>query len=143
MIVSTKELATILGVTDRRVRQLGNEGVIVPAEGKGRWELPASVQGYLDSKSIRSDSAERIRQMKAREMEIKLAVQDRKIIALDEAMGFIEELCGVFNTALGSLPARITTRANERERISDIIRDTQEQISKKFEALSGELGDPA
>jgi phage terminase Nu1 subunit (DNA packaging protein) len=44
-IVSTSDLAAVLGLTDRRVRQLREDGTL-PEAGRGRFVLGAAVQAY-------------------------------------------------------------------------------------------------
>lgn len=44
--VTTEELATVLGLTDRRIRQLASAGVI-ERTGRGVYNLCDAVQGYL------------------------------------------------------------------------------------------------
>ena len=58
-IVSTKELAEILGLSDRRVRQLENEGSLVKI-GRGKFDLAASIQKYIDTIKERSLSDDEI-----------------------------------------------------------------------------------
>jgi phage terminase Nu1 subunit (DNA packaging protein) len=45
--VTPTELAELLGLTVRHVQRLAQEGVIVRA-GRGRYDLAASVQGYVE-----------------------------------------------------------------------------------------------
>lgn len=50
--VSGVELAEYLGLSDRRVRQLDKEGVVIKSQ-RGKYDLKASVLGYINS--IRQD----------------------------------------------------------------------------------------
>ncbi len=45
-IVSTKDLASVLGISDRRIQQLTKESIL-PAETRGRYSLPQSIQKYI------------------------------------------------------------------------------------------------
>jgi phage terminase Nu1 subunit (DNA packaging protein) len=45
---STPALAALLGISVRAVRDLGASGVLLPAKGRGRWQLLASVHAYHD-----------------------------------------------------------------------------------------------
>lgn len=44
--VSTSELACVLGITGRRIRQLAEDGVL-DKQGQGKLNLPESVQRYI------------------------------------------------------------------------------------------------
>ena len=46
--VSCIELAEYLGLSDRRIRQLDKEGIVVKSQ-RGRYDLKASVLGYINS----------------------------------------------------------------------------------------------
>ena len=53
--VSSKVLSEIIGVSDRRVRQLGEEGIFVRA-AKGRYKLAESVRNYILTLKLTNDS---------------------------------------------------------------------------------------
>ncbi|MEC1744132.1 hypothetical protein [Schinkia azotoformans] len=47
MIVTTKEISEILGLSDRRIRQLADENALVKV-GHGKFDLPQSIQKYIE-----------------------------------------------------------------------------------------------
>ncbi|MDQ0352484.1 phage terminase Nu1 subunit (DNA packaging protein) [Alkalibacillus filiformis] len=55
--MTTKQMADILGLSDRRIRQLENEGVLVKV-AHGKFDLTQSVQTYIESLRERYSSAE-------------------------------------------------------------------------------------
>jgi len=59
IIVTTKEIAEILGLSDRRIRQLENEGSLVKIS-RGRFDLPASIQRYIETIREQNQSAEEL-----------------------------------------------------------------------------------
>ena len=65
-LVKEAELAAMLDVSPRRIRQLSDEGTIVKS-GPGEYELHASVLGYIRKSASGGDGyeADRARKMKA------------------------------------------------------------------------------
>jgi hypothetical protein len=49
MDVTTKELSDILSLTQRRIQDLENEGVITKI-GRNKWDLKECVQSYIEYK---------------------------------------------------------------------------------------------
>ena len=47
LIVSTKKISEILGVTTRRIQQLTDEGALVRM-ARGQYDLPASIKKYIE-----------------------------------------------------------------------------------------------
>jgi MinD-like ATPase involved in chromosome partitioning or flagellar assembly len=60
-----------------------------------------------------------------------MAREDRKIIDLDEAVGCLDDICGLMLSTLNSLPAMITRNPSERRRIEDIIYQAQSRLATK------------
>jgi hypothetical protein len=134
--VSTESLAKLLMLSTDRIRQLARAGHI-PRAGHGRFNLVAAVQGYVkflkddDHRASRSAAADELRRQKASEIERRMAREDRKIIDLDEAVGCLDDICGLMLSTLNSLPAMITRNPSERRRIEDIIYQAQSRLATK------------
>jgi len=65
-VVTTKELSQRLGVTDRRIRQLEEEGVLEKFS-RGRWDLWESVRSYIEYlREKRSEGPPSLEEAKAR-----------------------------------------------------------------------------
>jgi len=82
--VSVAELAGLLGITERRVQQLADEGCLVKAV-RGSYDLAGSVQGYLvflrkqlPNTGKPTESAERTRLLKAKAGIAELEEQQRR-----------------------------------------------------------------
>ena len=56
MIVSSKVLANLFSVTERRIRQLTEEGIVIRIK-KGKYALMKSVQNYIYSLKIEKDGS--------------------------------------------------------------------------------------
>lgn len=74
--VTARELAALLGITDRRVRQLVDEGVLQRSE-RGRYPLKACLNGYVAAIEGAAESsdlqAERLKLIRAQRRRIELS----------------------------------------------------------------------
>lgn len=136
-VVSTKVAAEYLALTERRVQQLAAEGWVKPV-GRGRWSLVEVIAGYVESiraenaKKTKSAADSRVRDARAAEIERRMAREDRKIIALDEAMAAFDHATGLYLQSLSGLPARMTRNASERRRLEAICDTERERLSHRF-----------
>lgn len=125
LVVSSKVGAAFLGVSQRWVQQLGTDGWVKPA-ARGQWNLADLIKGYAASlkdetaKRTKSAADSRVRDARASEIEMRIAREDRTLIALEEAMSFVDRLSGDYLQSIGGLPARITRDPRERQRIEAI-----------------------
>lgn len=123
--IDTVTAAALLKITPQWVRQLAAQGWYKPI-ARDRWNLVEVVQGYIDSlkdenrRSAKSAAESRVRDARAAEIERRLAREDRGLIALDEAVRFVDLISGDFLQSIGGLPARITRVPRERQRIESI-----------------------
>lgn len=137
LVVSQTEMAEILGVTTRWLRQMATEGV-VPAEGRGRFRVGATVRAYATflkegtEKKTGSTSMDELRQEKALEIRMNRARKDRELIAIDEALSTADEIAGVFVAYLSGLPAEITGVPRERQRLNEIIDRGRLRLADRF-----------
>ena len=79
-IIKATELAKLLGITDRHLRNLANEGIIKKTE-KGKYLFFESVQGYIEYIESKNDADVDLKDEKIRE-EIKKIKKDTELKAL-------------------------------------------------------------
>lgn len=132
--VSASELAQMLGVTDRRIRQLAKEGTVVRGVQRGRYRLQESVRRFLDvrEEQHQSVSLDALREERLKTLRITRAQKDRELIALDEAIEFVDEVIGLFVASLQGLPARITNNNAERRRLNEIFDQERQRLADRF-----------
>lgn len=139
------ELGDLLALTARRIRQVAVERGI---EGSRRGLLPVRpvVAAVLEAAKASREPNELARAKAAREqskgrlLEIEIQRAEGRLIDLDEHMSVIDELCGMFIVALGSLPARVA-RADlrERRRIELIVDQLRDELAERAATRSVEL----
>ena len=132
MIDPTKAMLTfvqagsLLTITDRWVRTLVERGFI-PAPIDGRVELGAAVAGYI--KSLKDEgrrnsnvaTASRVQEMRAQEIELRIAKTTRALIPVEDAYASIDAIMGPLKSELVGLPSRITRDLALREKIETEI----------------------
>ncbi|MCO5730092.1 hypothetical protein [Rhizobium sp. SSA_523] len=137
LIVSSNEMADILGVTTRRLTQLVSEHGI-PSEGRGRFRIASVVQSYATflkegaTKKTGTESLDVLRNEKALDIRLARARKDREVIALDEAVSAVEEVTGMYVASLTGLPAQITGVPRERQRLNDIFDAERLRLTDRF-----------
>lgn len=137
MIVSSSEMAATLGITTRWLSKLVADYGI-PCEGRGRFRIGEVVRAYAaflkdgSEKKGGSDSLDRLREEKALEIQMNRARKDRTLIALEEAIGVVDDMAGIFVSALVGLPAQITKIPRERQRLNEIFDKQRQRLADRF-----------
>ena len=147
--VIQKDLAKILGLTDRRVRDMVSEGIL---ERTGRSEFPIAenVKRYLDYKvrlaveAAAPPAADGLRLKREEQLAIRIGREDRQLITLQEAIETVDAVVGHFMQTIAGLPARLTRDVGERKRIEAQLDEIRQQLSDDFgkEARALETGLP-
>lgn len=136
-IVNQTEMAEILGVTTRWLRQMVTEE-LVPMEGRGKFKVGEVVQAYAvflregATKKTGTESLDRLREEKALEIRLNRERKDRTLISIDEAIGVVDDVVGMFVASLTGLPAQITGVPRERQRLNDIFDTERQRLADRF-----------
>lgn len=147
LTVSSAVLADLLGVSDRRVRQLASEGIFTRVS-KGRYNLPDSIKTYLNMLKMEKDimnsqttgelDLEQERAIKVRverhQAEIKLALMRGEIHKAIDVEQVMVDMLTSFRTRLLNIPpklAPILADKNDKVIIQEII--TNEIIEVLYE----------
>ena len=130
-IITTKELASVLGITDRRVQQL-TKGSILPCEKRGRYNLPQSIQKYityqlsLERKKYKKHNLDINKVRLAREnteariKEIELQKLEGEIIEIDEIKELADRIIGSSKTKILGIPNSVSRRLLKKTSIREI-----------------------
>jgi hypothetical protein len=148
--VNQTEMAAILGVSTRFIRELTADGTIERV-GSG-YPIGRTVRAYADflkvgsEKRSGSSSMDELRAEKALDIRLNRMRKDRELVSMDEAIAFAGELTGLFVSYLSAVPAEITGVPRERQRINEIIdRGRQrlvDRLAKKRQDFLGGGEDP-
>lgn len=144
VIATTKEISEILGFTDRRIRQLENEGSLVKV-GRNKFDLPASIQRYIEVTKEQSESEEdmdynkektlltRANRKKA-EMELKILQGD--VHKSEDVENVMNDMLTSFRAQVLVIPGKAASQVlglTELEVIKDILK---EMIHETLQELS-------
>jgi len=146
-VISTARAAKLLGdLTSVRVRQLIAEGYIEKA-GRDRIVIETAVLGYLrfrnddDRRSSKTASASRVQDARAREIDLKVAEREGRVVDLTEHMDLFAECFGALKAGLAGIPARLTRDMSLRRKIEQEIDDVLRQCADRFEQAARDPGD--
>ncbi len=127
--VSSKVLSEIIGVTERRVRQLGEEGIFVRA-AKGRYKLAESIKNYILALKISSDSNNipinddelNLEQEKAKKervnrliAELKLAKMKGEVHSSKDVENVMTDMLSSFKSRVMNLPSKVSPILTQRD----------------------------
>ena len=148
-IVSLSEMAVVLGLTTRRIRQLVEEGVIVTT-GENQYPLAEAVQAYVKflSKNIPSEDDVKVEKAKrAAEVKLKMAKADRAKMETDELRGnmhrsedvraITEDILYAIRNGLNALPGRMAMDVANCESAAEAY----EVMKREVHALMREIAE--
>lgn len=144
MEISASEAAELLGVTPRWVQMLSDEGYIEKV-ARGRYRLESVVKGYgrhLTEKAKarqQSESARRVANARAADLEQKTAIRNRELIELDESLAAIDEIAGLLKSGFDGLPAQVTRDIQLRRTLEAAIDAIFSDASKRALEIANSL----
>ncbi|MDU4852843.1 MAG: DNA-packaging protein [Clostridioides difficile] len=146
MNVNQKELATILGITSRRVRQLREEGFFSFAENGKKYSLEKCVQEYIEYKvkaETNSGTSIDVEREKAEHEQIKKNISKLKLRKLKKELHeasdvelFLNEMLINFRNRLLSIPSKVAVQILGEEDVNRIIEILQKEMYETLDELS-------
>lgn len=142
--VSSTLLASILDLTGERIRQLAADQVL-PSAGKGRYPLRPCVVAYQRwardeaRKATKSASASRVTDARAREIELQVAREEKRLIEVEGAEAVLDDIVGLIRSEAAGLGARVsrdsTIRAKVETEVDGIFRRADARLGERLAAL--------
>lgn len=142
--ISTEVAARLIMVGPERVRQLAKQGWIKKV-GRDRYRVVDAVQGYINylkdeqRRASKTASASRVQDMRAREIELRLAREDRTLIETEEAISFVSDALGKLRAGMVGLAARVTRDLPTREKIETEIDAEFKRAAESFKQEAAAL----
>lgn len=139
--VTAEDLADLLGVTPKTVRNHADRGVVVRS-GRGKYLLAESIRNLLADarKASRNNDLDKeqlaLVREKRRAAELRNAQAEGELIELEEATAVLDEVIATFRVGLDGLPARITRDVSLRKQIRSEAEAMLVAASRKFEQLA-------
>lgn len=154
MLVGTGELASVLGLTARRVQQLSEDGTL-DKEARGKFKLGDAVQKYIafiskgeitasDKKieKVKNLAEATLKESKARVAKMEAEELEGNMHRSEDVESVLEDLIFFMRNSLNALPGRIApdvAQCNSPSECSEIIKKEAHAIMRE---LSGYRYDP-
>jgi uncharacterized coiled-coil protein SlyX len=141
-LITSGLAARLLMVSPERVRQLSKEGWI-EKQGRDQFYLVDVVQGYIrfrndsERRATKSVAANRVSDARAREVELRIAERERRLVELSEMIALADKLVGMFRAEMSGLPARVTRDLQIRRTIETAINDILDRIADAAVSRAG------
>jgi hypothetical protein len=132
-------LAEHLGLTRQRIGVLADAEHVIERLPTGRFDLDSARLAYLNwlrdpaRRAARSEAASEHARMKTRLLALRIAEQEGRLMEVSETEELIDQMCALFRTGLGSLPARVTRDLQIRRAIDAAAFDIMTKIANVAE----------
>ena len=144
VLLTTAQAGNLLELTPARIGQLIKSGFI---EKRGRDQVPlvSAVRGYIrflkdeERKSSSTASATRIQDARCREIELRIAERESRLVDIVEHQDLFAETFGIVKAGLAGVPARVTRDAAIRQKIEMEIDDVLRRAADCFEHGTADL----
>jgi hypothetical protein len=140
-LVRDGKIATPVTVKPYLPRKLNVQGVL-KQEANGKFDLDQTRQCYirhLRERRPKSGADEQWRAARAREIEVRTAEREGRLIAVGDSLAAQDVLCGVVVEKLVGLPARHTRDVGERQRLDDLVFTIHTEIANEMARIGAAL----
>lgn len=146
MFVNQKELASVIGITPRRVRDLRSEGFFQFQNESGKYLLEPCVQEYIEykvkSETKRSTTYDKEKEqaehenLKKKITQLKLRKMKRELHETEDVEQFLTDMLYSFKSKLLSLPNKIAILIVGESDVNKIISVLQAEIINALDELA-------
>jgi phage terminase Nu1 subunit (DNA packaging protein) len=142
--INGAKLGEHLDMTGRRARQLAEEGVLRRGPD-GLFDQTEARVTYIrwlrngERLVSRSAAASRLQNARAREVELRTARDEHRLIDTDEAIACCDEIVGTYKSELAGLPARLTRDVDLRRKVETEIDDICRRVAERFAQRASDL----
>lgn len=142
--VSASDLSAFLDITPRRLGQLVEEGHAVRS-GRGRYDFFETIHKYTSflrdgpTKYRSNDIREQLDEARRAEIEQRMAIRDRDLIPMDDAMAAFEVFSGLILQFVSGLPAQISREVGDRKRIEKICDAGRASLAAKAAEVAASI----
>jgi phage terminase Nu1 subunit (DNA packaging protein) len=127
-----------------RVVQLVDEGVL-PRNKDGSFDLDACRIAYIrylrseDRRGAKSATASRVQEARAKEIELRTAREEGRLVPLDDVNAAIADILGTYRSELNGVPAASSRDLAVRGEIEKQLYDAIDRCRQRFEKVSDDL----
>lgn len=144
MTVTTKELSEILGLSSRRIQQLAKEKVIVRV-AHGKYDLPHSIQSYIEYIKEQSKSDEEIDFNKERTLltranrmkaELELKIMQGELHRSEDVETVMNDMLSSFRAQMLVLPNKVAPLVLGQTNLATIKNIIKKYVHEALQELS-------
>jgi hypothetical protein len=148
IVIGAKDAARLIGKSTVWLAKLVADGFVKPGQKQGRETVykPSNVvQGYIafltdeQRRSSKSATLSAVQAARAREIEMRIAREDYKLIDLEEALAVLDEIVGGMKADFSGLAASVTRdqalRSIIEEKVDEIYKRHADALEQKARAL--------
>ena len=142
--LSVVEAALVIDMSQQWVRQLVQQGFITK-QPNGKLRKDDIASGYIkwlrdeSRRTHKGVSENKVKEARAKEIDLRIAIKQRDLVPLDDAMSAMTSLCGSVRQSIDGLPARITRDLGLRRQIEKEVNEVLIRISSGAEKLGEAL----
>ena len=155
--ITSRALGVLLGITDERVRQLEDEGILesVTEKGKKLFDLTPNIQKYIthlknklqnaapDEILIEAADAEmRFKKAKADKMELELAELKAQMHRSEDVEAVVGDMISAIRAAICSIPGYVAVDCAKAQTAEEASKVVRESVNIVLESLMRYQYDP-
>lgn len=143
-IISRETAAKLLLITPRHLARLVADGWIKKTSDD-KYTVVSCVQGYVaylkdeTRRNSKSAAASHLDQMRAREVELRIAAREKELLPLDEVVASMDIIAVTFRQALDGFPARFTRDPELKARLRTATDEVLNTVADTLEAQAKKL----
>lgn len=143
-MLNLQQVSRLLMISVAWVGRLHKAGYI-PKAGKDQYPLVGAVQGYIrymkdeDRRSTKTAADSRVRDARAKEIELRIAERERELISVEDAKGEFSQLLAMVRAEMVGLPARVTRDMDLRRVIEKEVDDSLSRMADRADKASAVL----
>jgi hypothetical protein len=144
VVISLSDAAKLIGKSARWVNQLVNDGYVKRA-ARGLYKPADVAKGFAASilddkeKKSRSGTLATVQSARAREIDLRVARRERKLVDIDEAIDLVDEIIGMLKSDFDGAAASITRDQTLRNQIEGKIDEILDRASDRLEQKANAL----
>lgn len=144
IIVSTQKISEILGLSDRRIRQLANEGMLVRI-GHGKFDLPASIQRYVEVLKEQNQTDDEVNYQKERALltkanrqkaELELKIMRGEVHRSEDVESVMNDMLSSFRAQMLVIPGKLAPQLISITDVEEIKSIIKRHIYEALQELS-------
>jgi len=142
--VPAARLASFLGLSTERVRQLVNSGHI-PRQGKAKYPVVAGMRGYIEflqdeNKRVTTNATDSgLKAARQREVEIRIARDEGRLVDMEDVEAVVAHVIGTLRAELAGVPASASRDRAVRASVEQAINGALSRCAGRIGEASAAL----